>query len=271
MPTPAETVQVDSYLSTEAPGKSLLDRSHACENEVLPRAYPKLKGWPMRRTCIFFFIGTLALLFSLTASAQEFPKAEVFGGYSYLHIDTQGITTSSLNTQCTGVIGGTCPITFEIHPGFNGWNISPQVNLNQWFGVKAQIAGEYGNLLTVKFNNPPPIAIFSLPGQHIYDFLVGPVISHRTDKYTVFGHGLLGAQHIGLSGNVAVAGIAAFTTASETDFAFALGGGVDVKVSKHFAVRAGQFDYEFVNSSGGGHQNDFRFSAGVVFQLGGAK
>ncbi len=56
---------------------------------------------------------------------------------------------------------------------------------------------------------------------------------------------------------------------SETDFAFVLGGGLDVKVSKHFAIRAGQFDYELVNSSGGGHQNYFRFSAGVGFGFGG--
>jgi len=63
--------------------------------------------------------------------------------------------------------------------------------------------------------------------------------------------------------------IATPSPSPETDFAFALGGGPDLKVSKHFAVRVGQFDYEFVNSSGGGHQNDFRYSGGVVFALGG--
>lgn len=224
----------------------------------------------MRRLCVFLSrVFFPAIVLSLFASGQDFPKAEVFGGYSYLHVDTQGTTAASLTNTCNIISGGTCPITLSVHPGFDGWNVAPQWNLNRWFGVKAQIAGQYGNLLTVKFNNPPPIAIFTLPGQHIYDFLFGPVISHRTDKYTVFGHGLLGVQHIGLSGNVAVPGIGAFTTASETDFAFALGGGLDVKASKHFAIRVGQFDYQFVNTSGSGHQNDYRFSTGVVFGFGG--
>ena len=227
----------------------------------------------MCRSCNCVFISALlAVLFSLAASAQEFPKAEVFGGYSYLHIDTQGITTASLNTQCAVAFGAGCPVTFQVHPGFNGWNIAPQVNLNRWFGVKAQIAGQYGNVVSIKFNSTLPIPPLSFPNQHIYDFLFGPVISHRGDKYTAFVHGLFGAQHVGFTGNVAVpAGGFSFAGPSETDFAFALGGGLDVKVSKHFAVRAGQFDYEFVNSSGGGHQNDFRFSAGVVFGFGGEK
>ena len=219
----------------------------------------------MRRLCV----GVLFLLsLSMLSSAQSFPSGEVFGGYSYLHIDTQGVTTSSLNNQCNITFGGTCPITFAIHPGFNGWNIAPQVNLNRWFGIKAQVAGQYGKIITVNFNSVPPIAIFTIPGQHVYDFLFGPVISHRAEKYTVFGHGLLGAQHVGLTGNTPVAGFS-FSGGSETDFAFALGGGVDWKASKHFAIRLGQFDYEFVNSSGSGHQNDYRFSAGVVFGFGG--
>ncbi len=140
--------------------------------------------------------------------------------------------------------------------------------MNRWFGVKAQISGQYGNILSIRFTSSPIIP-FSVPGQHIYDFLFGPVISHHSDKYTAFFHGLLGAEHVGFSGNIPVGTFGSFTGPSETDFAFALGSGLDVKVSKHFAVRVGQFDYEFVNSSGGGHQNDYRFSAGVVFALGG--
>jgi hypothetical protein len=58
---------------------------------------------------------------------------------------------------------------------------------------------------------------------------------------------------------------------SSNSFALVLGGGLDLKVTRHFAVRAGQFDYQLVNSSanGHGHQNDFRFSSGIVFGFGG--
>jgi len=221
----------------------------------------------MRRLTTGASLWVSAVFWVAVASAQDFPKAEVFGGYSYLHVDTQGLSSSSLNNQCNIIFGGTCPITFGIHPGFQGWNIAAQGNVNRWFGIKAQVTGQYGNLISIKFN--PPLSIpFGVPGQNIYDFLFGPVISHREEKFTIFGHGLLGVQRVGLSGNIPVAGFS-FST-SETDFAFALGGGLDVRASKHFAIRVAQFDYEFVNTSGQ-HQNDFRYSGGVVFRLGGHK
>jgi opacity protein-like surface antigen len=220
----------------------------------------------MSRLCIGVFLLVPAIFFRSSASGQDLPKGEVFGGYSYLHVDTHGITTSALTNECNIVFGGTCPATFGVHPGFNGWNVAAQGNINQWFGVKAQVAAGYGNILSVKFNSPLPIA-FGIPGQHIYDVLFGPVISKRSQGYTAFAHGLIGLQHVGLTGNIPVGGIS-FSGPSETNLAFALGGGLDVKASRHFAVRIGQFDYEFVNTSGS-HQNDFRFSAGVVFGFGG--
>ena len=66
------------------------------------------------------------LLFCFAVSAfaqQDNPRAEVFGGYSYLHIDTQGVTGASLDTVCNNLLGaGFCPAgTFQVHPDFNGW------------------------------------------------------------------------------------------------------------------------------------------------------
>lgn len=223
----------------------------------------------MRRLCNGVFLLALTVFLSTLGSAQDFPKAEVFGGYSYLHVDTQGVSGSSLTNQCNIAFGGACPVTFQIHPGFNGWSIAPQANLNRWFGVKAQIAGQHGNIITIKVNSTLPIPAISIPKQHVYDFLFGPVVSHRSEKYTAFVHGLVGAQHVGISENIAVGGIGGFSAAtSETDFAFALGGGLDLRASRHLAIRVAQFDYELVNASGK-HQNDFRYSGGIVFGFGG--
>src|ERR1051326_6774159 len=152
----------------------------------------------MCRSCVSVFVLIAAMVFvSLPAFAQDFPKAEVYGGYSYLHIDTQGETTSSITNECNIAFGGTCPVTFHIHPGFNGWNLAAQGNMNRWFGVKAQVSGQYGNILSIKFTSPFSTIPVSLPGQHIYDFLFGPVVSRRENQYTVFAHGLFGAQHVG--------------------------------------------------------------------------
>jgi opacity protein-like surface antigen len=230
----------------------------------------------MRRLCVclsrVFFP---AIFLTLFASAQDLPKAELFGGYSYLHVDTQGISGSSLVAYCTSIMGGACPATFQVHPGFNGFNVSGQMNVNQWLGVKADFAGHYGNLITANFMSTPPFTPLNLstPNQHIYDFLFGPVVSRRAPSYTIFGHGLLGGEHVGF-GNFQLSGGAPLTLpgpSSQTSFAFALGAGLDLKVNHHLSVRAGQFDYQFVDSPANGHnhQNDFRFSAGVVFGFGG--
>jgi hypothetical protein len=100
---------------------------------------------PMRTA----FAVLLCMLSSSVISAQEFPRAEVLGGYSYLHIDTQGITGPKLDALCNEIDPGFCRAgTFGIHPGFNGWNASAQVNVNRWFGAKADFSDYYGTPLT---------------------------------------------------------------------------------------------------------------------------
>src|SRR5208282_5567377 len=92
-----------------------------------PTAPPdnSLEGIVMRHVFLL-----LPLFVSLAFAQQDFPRAEVFGGYSYLHIDTQGITGSSLDAECNALFGaGACPPgTFQVHNAFNGWNAAVQVN-----------------------------------------------------------------------------------------------------------------------------------------------
>jgi opacity protein-like surface antigen len=218
------------------------------------------------------------LVAPILSAGQDYPRAEIFGGYSYFHLDTQGVTGASLDQFCNSISPGTCPPgTFQVHPGLNGWNAAGQYNMNSWFGVKADVSGHYGTLLTATFPSQivPPVFHFSAPPERSYNFLFGPAVSYRGHKYIPFAHGLLGVNHISF-GNVVVAPGLPFpgptiSLNSETNFAFALGGGVDIKVSRHFLVRAGQVDYLEVSSSGNGsgHQNNFRFSAGVVYAVGG--
>ena len=53
----------------------------------------------------------------LIAAAQEYPKAEVFTGYSYLRGNPDA--------------------------NFNGWNASVAGNFNKWFGLTADFGGHY--------------------------------------------------------------------------------------------------------------------------------
>lgn len=54
---------------------------------------------------------------------------------------------------------------------------------------------------------------------------------------------------------------------TDNAFAFALGGGLDVKVNDNFAIRVAQVDY-LGDKLGGQTGNNFRYSAGIVIRLG---
>lgn len=224
-----------------------------------------------RRTSSLIFL----LAFSAAARSQEFPKFEVFGGYSYLHIDTQGDSSSRLNQLCNTVTVGNCPFIFQVHSGFSGWNAAGQFNFTSWLGAVADLSGHYGTLVTAKTTSASFQRInfvdFSIPKQRNYDFLFGPVFSYRKPRYKPFAHALLGDEHMSFGSLQLPSNLGTVPQVpSHNYFVFSLGGGVDVKVSPHFLIRAGEFDYQRVTSSFAAkdYQNNFRFSAGLVAVFG---
>ena len=224
----------------------------------------------------------LTLWFTTSAVAQSnAPKLEAFGGYSYLHIDTQGVTGSTLDTACNAILGaGTCPPgSFGVHPSANGWNASAQYNATHFLGIKGDFSGHYNTPVTISSQIANALAqagVTGLPPKaHSYSYLFGPVLFQSNGKYTPFAHALFGQNNVGTSlSHVTGLGISGLT-ASDTAFAMAFGGGVDIKISERIAVRAGQVDYLYTKHdfSGGapgiaGHQNNLRASVGIVFQFG---
>ncbi len=125
----------------------------------------------------------------------------------------------------------------------NGWEAQATVNLSGYLGVTADFDGHYGEVFGI--------------GGHDYNFLFGPTVFHRMDKATAFAHILFGGSRAGGSGF------------SDTSFAWALGGGVDWNVKPAVAIRVGQIDYLPTYFGSNRTQNNFRYSAGVVFRFGG--
>jgi opacity protein-like surface antigen len=200
----------------------------------------------MRKFVIFVTI----VLLPLVLVAQESPKTEVFGGYSYLR--------NSGNS-------------------FNGWEGQGTLNFNRYLGVTVDVSGHYRN--AVAFT---PVTGVSLTAtQRLYNFLFGPTLTARFGKHAAFGHALFGAAHSSLSAGVSVPIIGGISTNvnSGTAFAMALGGGIDIGLTHRFAIRAAQLDYLYTNfnaldalagglSSGtSGHQNSFRYSGGGVIRF----
>lgn len=196
----------------------------------------------------FIAVAAIVLGVTLLASAQDVPAVEIFGGYSLFHFDKQDADSLA--------IGAGAPVgSFTINQNFHGWEGAVQFNVNKWLGAVADFSGHYGT--------PVEVAGVGSVKASTYNFLFGPQVNIRGGKAKGFVHALFGGNHI--SAHTDPAGF----SATDNAFAFAIGGGVDVNVTKTFAVRPGQFDYIYTNHDFGlGHQNNFRFSAGVVLNLG---
>jgi len=182
------------------------------------------------------------LLSAVAASAQDMPKAEVFGGYSYLHVSDQGATAN-----------------------FNGGSGSLSYDPNSWLGIVGDFGGYHWSDSGVDAN--------------VITYLFGPKIAFRSGKITPFVQALFGGAHLSGSGSggsggtdVRVRPEATFGgsgSASENAFAMALGGGLDWNATPHIGVRLIQAEYLLTkfNDGANNRQNNVRVSAGVVFRF----
>lgn len=107
---------------------------------------------------LILFVG----LFSIPLVAQDYPKAEVFGGYQYLHLGNG----ADINA--------------------NGWNASLTGNFNSWFGVAADFNGAYKTISGVDAK--------------VYSYAGGPVVNLNSGgKVNPFVHALFGGAHASAS------------------------------------------------------------------------
>lgn len=202
----------------------------------------------------------LGSIFGLCALAQEGPKADLFFGYSFIRYNSaQTIPAFTAN----GGIG-----TFA-------WNFTDNI------GLEAELGGYHnGNVNGYQFDTTT------------FSYLFGPRFSwgrHKTiDPYI---HTLFGGQNASTSiaaDSVLVVNPLANEIlkngryqAATNAFAMAIGGGLDIKLSKVITLRPIQADYYLTRFEapdvtlppGTTHptarnQNNFRFAAGIGFNFG---
>jgi opacity protein-like surface antigen len=179
-----------------------------------------------------FLIAALSLALPVIALAQDSPRTEIFGGYSYLRLD------QDLNDD----------------QDLNGYNASVnQTIFKKWLAFKADFSGHFGDSLV------------SLgPGTDLnkFLFLFGPQFTLRKfERIQPFAHVLFGAARIDLNNdNIGL-------DFDDTTFALAAGGGVDVKVADMVAVRLFQADYVLTRFNDF-NQNNVRVSGGFVLRFG---
>ena len=130
-----------------------------------------------------------------------------------------------------------------------------EYNINRWLGAVADFGG-YANTNTQI-------------DEKLFTYMFGPRLNWRHKHFTPYAQALFGGGEAWSN----------MTSTSQNTFALAVGGGVDIPLTHHFAIKPVQVEYfrtqfdaeqlEGPTSNFGDHQNGIRYSAGVVFQFGG--
>jgi outer membrane immunogenic protein len=179
----------------------------------------------------FACLAGLLFLFSLSASAQEGSKVDLFGGYSF-------VNTSPSN----GISSFTA----------NGGVASAALNFTSWLSGVAEAGGVHAT---------------SIGGVDVdataATFMVGPKISaFRRSSFSPFAQALFGFVHTNPGFSE--------TPINHNTFSMAPGIGLDWNAWSHLGIRLGQVDYLFTRMPTSANQvnwNNFRYSTGIVIRF----
>jgi len=208
----------------------------------------------------------------------ETPKVQVFGGYSFFHVDHAGLTGELIDDD---LLQASNPFAVTNH--LNGWSAEGQYNAGRWIGFAADIGGRYGSPIMASRGR----TLIGLPKGTTYSFLAGPVISYRTkSRLTPYVHLLFGWDRTSLSASTITGSVTSPVSVAATTnnyFVMAPGVGADFKVARRWSVRLGQLDWyhtslnqdNFYTHALGGtlfeglgnHEDNLRFSTGAVVRF----
>ena len=208
---------------------------------------------------------SLAMLIAACASislaqSDDYNKYDIFVGYSHNRVDT-GIGDD--DPQLDDV--------FDEREGFHGFNASVTGNISRYIGLKGDLSGHWKKK-TFPIGTTASVELDS----SLWNFLGGVQIkdNSKETRFKPFAHALVGGAHAKVNGNFSNdVCIAVFPSPcpadfedSDTGFAAALGGGLDIRASDRIDIRAFQFDYNPTRVFDGGTQHNFRIGVGVVFR-----
>ena len=126
--------------------------------------------------------------------------------------------------------------------GLNGWAATGTWYFYKpWLGAVADFSGNYAKSYGLAFN--------------AYNFLVGPELAYRRPGHTIFIRGLIGMARNKIS------------AATDSGLEYGGGGGLDINLRPHLAVRAFQADFLKARTFGV-HQTNIRVSTGLVWRWG---
>jgi outer membrane protein OmpA-like peptidoglycan-associated protein len=192
---------------------------------------------------VLYGVGTLA-----AAQDQPAPQWELFGGYSYFYP----------GTNIHGLLpGGLLPVGSTLESNPRGIGASVTYNFNRWFGLTGDVSGQFGS-------NETGVAM-RIDDASLFNVSVGPKLTLRRHYFSPFVEGLVGWHRL-----------TSDLFNRDDRFGFTLGGGLDLNVKRHLALRLIRGDFVFSNHQFGPQPlvpatdvRGVRLQSGVVFMWGG--
>jgi len=196
----------------------------------------------------------LVALSTLPARAAETELAgttEVAGGYSYIYA----------SSSVSGVSGVSVPA---------GWFFTAGANISDAFAVVTDLSGQYES------NSVSGGGVTVSSSDSIHTFLAGPRVQGQSGRISFYGQFLVGAARMSAALSVSGGSVQQASSASDTEFCFAPGAGLDFSLGEHAALRAG-VNEQFIRSITGStptvpppptFQKQFQLQIGLVYRFG---
>jgi hypothetical protein len=201
-------------------------------------------------------------MWALPGVAQDGDRVEVTGEYSFVRFNPSLPAIQNRN--------------------FNGGGVDASFFLRPAFGVKADLMF-YGSTnftttfpATVTSAGIIPAGTYSANGT-LKTYLFGPIVKGRIKHFEPFGQILFGVAHVDAYANLsrviaATPGATLHVQGNQNPFAMAVGGGLDLPLSKKFAIRLADVDYLLTRLTNPltstNNQNNFRYAGGIQFRFG---
>jgi len=201
-----------------------------------------------------------ASAFAQGTTSGDYPKVEVFAGYSALGETGSRVISLGPNASVGGDYEG------------QGFETSIIRNFSKRFGIKGDFSAHFNNESnrgSIAACTPVCTTVtqdFQLKTR-VYNFLAGPEFKARNStRFTPFVHALGGFAHTSATFTTPGPTHILFLRRNDNSFAMGLGGGLDIRASNRVSFRA-MMDYNpvFVQDSTGGRRDFVRFSLGVLF------
>jgi outer membrane protein OmpA-like peptidoglycan-associated protein len=190
-------------------------------------------------------LGTLA-----AAQDQPAPKWELYGGYSafYPGCDLHGLLP-----------GAVAPVASCLKWDPRGAGATVTYDFNRWFGLTVDSSGQWGSGQSGVAARIDQVEFFNLSA--------GPKITFRTHYFSPFLE-VLGGEHR----------LASEVFGNDREVGFMAGGGLDLNLTRHFAVRLFRADFVYSDHQYGPSSvvpatdvRGVRLQSGLVFMFGGGQ